>query len=168
MADSGDFPRIASIEVTGPYGLVVAWSDGRRSEVDLEGTVYGFGPYAPLRDPATFAKACVMDWGDGIEWPDGLDMSADSLAFLAREQREMTSAELREWQERMGLSNQEAADWANVALSTWKNYIREGGKIPRPLQIATTAARENPAIFYAHYKPRRGGASRESKAKPTG
>jgi len=167
MTDSTEFPRISSIEVIRPYGLLISWSDGHRNEVELEGTVYGFAPYEPLRDPETFAMARVMDWGDGIEWPNGLDMSADTLAFLAREQREMTSAELKDWQDRMGLSNQEAADWANVALSTWKNYIRGRGRIPRPLQIATTAARDNPAIFYAHYKPRRVGVSRDSKAKPT-
>jgi hypothetical protein len=163
MNEETEFSRIAKISIVSPYGLWVEWSDGTTSEVDLEGTIYGFGPYEPLRDPDTFAKASVMDWGDGIAWPNGLDMSADTLAFLARAQREMTPSELKEWQQKLGLSNQEAADWANVALSTWKTYIGKNGKVPRPLQIAATAALENPAIFYAHYKPRHVGRSQPTK-----
>lgn len=157
MIDQTAFPRIAEIDVIGPYQLRVTWSDDTTSDVDLEGTVYGFTPYAPLRDPATFAQASLMDWGDGVEWPDGLDISANTLAFLAREQREMTPSELKAWQDRMGLSNQEAAAWANVALSTWKNYIKRRGKVPRTLQIAASAAEANPALLYAHYKPRHSG-----------
>lgn len=150
-------PRIERIDLVGPYGVAVTWRDGGTDTVDLEGVVYGFEPFYPLRDPALFARATVMDWGDGIEWPNGLDYSADSLAYQAAEQRALSAADLAAWRERMGLSNQEAADWLDVSLSTWKNYTSGKTPIPRPVQIAARAALASPGLFQAHYKPRKPG-----------
>ncbi len=157
-------PRIAAVAVTSPYTLTITWKDGGADSIDMEGVVFGFDLFAPLRDPGVFAQVEIMGWGDGIEWPNGLDYSADSLVFQATEQREMTSDDLKAWQKAMGLSNNEAADWMGVSLSTWKSYVAPGKSPPRPVQIAAKAAAETPGLFQAHYKPRRAGRPRINAA----
>ncbi len=151
-------PRIEKIDVTGPFRLTVQWQNGAENTINMEGVVYGFAPFAPLRDPVSFANLEIMGWGDGIEWPEhGLDYSADSLHFLTQEQQPLLPRHLKLWQQRMKLSNNEAADWLGVSLSTWKTYIRDGSNIPQVVQIAIRAAEQQPGIFQAQYKPRHTG-----------
>ena len=157
-------PRIAEIEIAPEFTLIVTWKDGTTAAINMEGVIHGFAPFAPLRDPALFGQASIMGWGDGVEWPGGLDYSADSLAFVAEDQREMMPADLKAWQAAMGLSNAEAADWMGVALSTWKTYIQANKRVPRPVQIAARAAAAKPGVFQAHYKPRRAGRPRSIPA----
>ena len=85
-------PRIATITVTAAYTLAITWEDGGADIVDMEGVVFGFDLFAPLRDPSVFAQVEIMGWGDGVEWPNGLDYSADSLAFQATEQPVVSGA----------------------------------------------------------------------------
>ena len=66
----------------GPTTLVIDWDDDTRTPVDLAGVIARIEAFAPLADPKLFRKVRVVDWGDGIEWPGGLDYSADSLRLM--------------------------------------------------------------------------------------
>ena len=159
--------RIEDVKVIAPYTLVITWKNGHEDSVDMEGVIHHYENFAPLRDPDTFASVRTINWGHGIEWENGIDYSRDSLAFLAQEQNEMTAQDMKAWQNDRGLSNAEAADWMDVALSTWKTYITPGKRIPRPVQIAARAAADHPGLFSAHFKPRKAGRPKAAVAEKT-
>jgi len=58
------------------------------------------------------------------------------------------------WQETIGLSNNEAADFFGIALSTWNSY-RAGAAVPPSIQMFCRAAERDPVMVSAHYKPRK-------------
>ena len=66
--------------------LRIVWRDGGIDRVDMTGVIRGLNVFAPLLDAAVFARVEAIDHGSGIEWSNGLDYSADSLAHLAAEQ----------------------------------------------------------------------------------
>jgi len=37
-------------------------------------------------DPDVFSLVAIEEWGHGLDWPDGLDMGAERLYQLCREQ----------------------------------------------------------------------------------
>ena len=53
----------------------------------MSGLVNAFRAYAPLRDaPELFGRVQLGELGADVVWPDGIDMSADTLWRLAQEQ----------------------------------------------------------------------------------
>ena len=79
--------RVTSLQVLPEGKLRVAFVDGTAGEVDMkaflasasvEGTVF-----APLRDPAEFAKARI-DMG-AVTWPNGADLAPDAMYDAIRE-----------------------------------------------------------------------------------
>jgi Protein of unknown function (DUF2442) len=69
------------------HSVTVIWTDGMRADVDLA-PVLAQGPiFAPLRNAAFFvASMKIADDRLGLQWPDGVDFSADGLrarAFLS-------------------------------------------------------------------------------------
>ena len=80
-----ELPRIDKVRVERPYTLNIRWRQGGRDRVDLSDMVNRFPPFATLKDERAFAAARVVDFGTGIEWRNGLDISAAVLHRLARE-----------------------------------------------------------------------------------
>ena len=79
------FPRVTAVEVVPPYGLHLTFADGTSGEVDGSRWLRGEPPgvFAPLRDPAEFAKVHLLpEWGT-IAWSDDLDLCPDVLYALA-------------------------------------------------------------------------------------
>ncbi len=152
-----ELPRIGKVTAEPPYTLVIAWRGRGGDRVDMTGMVSRFPAFAPLRDETAFAAVEPVDFGTGVAWPGGLDMSAASLWRLAREQTAMTGADFVRWQEARGLSNREAADLLGVALSTVKGYRRRKRPLPKAVQIACRAMDADPTAFYAHFSPRKPG-----------
>jgi hypothetical protein len=48
--------------------------------------------FAQLTTPTFFAKMERDEWGHGIDWPGGLDLGADRLYELSREQAGLPTA----------------------------------------------------------------------------
>jgi hypothetical protein len=155
--------RIASVSAEPRYRLRIVWRDGETDTVDMTGVVRGLNLFAPLRDPAAFARVVVIDHGSGIEWSNGLDYSSDSLAHLAAEQSDMSGADFRRWQAEMGLSLQETADLFGWSLSTVKSY-RRARALPIAVQIACRAMHRDRDTFLARYRPRVAGRPHKSAA----
>ena len=143
----------------GPTELVIDWDDDTRTTVDLAGVIARLKAFAPLAEPALFRKARVIDYGAGIEWPGGLDYSADSLRLIGEEQRAMTNAEFRSWQGSLELNVPEAAALLGFSPRTIKSY-RADGAIPKAVSVFCRFTLRDPTVFRAHYrpvgKPRRG------------
>ncbi|CAO3411717.1 DUF2442 domain-containing protein [Azospirillum largimobile] len=150
-------PRLASVEPAPGAILLLVWEDGRTDRVDLTGWLEAGHPYFHrLRDPALFATAQLTD-ATTVEWGGDEDLSIDSLnlALLAERQRAFGQADLVAWQDRLDLSNQEAADLVGVHVNTWGNWRTGTTPVPPMLGIVCRAIARDPLLFAAHYRPRR-------------
>ncbi|MCK0197745.1 DUF2442 domain-containing protein [Ancylobacter sp. 6x-1] len=157
-----ELPRIASVEVTGATTLRVQWADGAADMVDLAGWVATGSPVLdPLSRTATFAQVRVGDYGASLEWGDDDDLAIDAvhLHTLALAQRPFTSADLDAWQKSMNLSNREAADFFQMAVSRWEAY-RAGAAVPARIAMLCRAAERDPILMQAYYRPRKPGRRR--------
>lgn len=157
-------PRIASVTRTGPASLGVMWRDGPSDRVDLTGWIATGGEIlAPLKDPAVFATARPGDHGASIEWggEDGdLAIDAHHLRLIADEQRRFGREEAAAWQAAAKLSNQEAADFLGVSLSTWNAYKAGTNPVPASISMSCRAALRDPILLQAHHRPRKPGRPR--------
>lgn len=148
--------RLKSIKVLRASRLKLAWRDGGTAVCDLTGLIARSHGLAPLKDESVFAKAKLIDWGAGVGWPNGLDLSAQTLQRIAAEQAAFDAASFREWQAALHLSNQEAADALGLTLGTIKNY-RNGHTIPPAVAVACRAMMNDPHVIAAHFRPRKPG-----------
>jgi hypothetical protein len=77
-------PAITAVEVLGEYELRLSFDDGTVGDVSFRDRDW-IGVFAPLRDPARFAKVQVDREFATIVWPeDGLDMAPEPLYEEAR------------------------------------------------------------------------------------
>jgi len=74
---------ITSVEVVGEYRLRLTFDDGTVGDVDFTAREWG-GVFAPLGDPAYFARVRVVPEAGTIAWPDGADMAPEPLLEEAR------------------------------------------------------------------------------------
>ena len=66
------------------YRLFVRFEDGIEAVVSLESHLLDFqGVFAPLRDPAEFAKGRVDEELGTVVWPSGADIAPETLYALA-------------------------------------------------------------------------------------
>jgi hypothetical protein len=67
--------------------LRVRWDEGTESLIDVSATIQSFRVYAPLRtSPELFGQVRLGEHGTDVVWTDQIDMAADTLWRLAREQ----------------------------------------------------------------------------------
>jgi hypothetical protein len=62
---------------------------------------------------------------------------------------------------RAGLSNQEAAEFLRVSLSTWNAYKAGTSTVPAAIGMICRAALRDPILLQAHYRPRKTGRPRK-------
>lgn len=79
--------RVTSVAPLPGFRLHVTFVDGTSGEVDLEDFLerseVAAGVFAPLRDPAIFARARVVL--GAVEWPGGPDLAPDAMYDAIRE-----------------------------------------------------------------------------------
>ena len=158
-----ELPRITKVEALADKRLRLHWQDGRTAVVEMAGVIADFPPFAPLADPTVFAAVTVAGYGSGIAWACGLDFSADSLERLAEDQRDWSGDDIARWQDRLRISNQEAADLLGVGLTTFKNY-RIQPRVPPHVMISCRAVELDRALFQARFRPRQAGRPRKQGA----
>jgi hypothetical protein len=64
---------VVKVEPRGGYRLWLQFQDGVGGEVDLEPLLNFQGVFAPLRDPAYFARVAVHPEVGTIHWPNDAD-----------------------------------------------------------------------------------------------
>lgn len=130
-------PVILAARVVAPLTLELNWSTKETFLINLAPLVRKHAAFAPLKDAATFASVHVDDWGHALEWPDGLDIGADRLYELSREQAELpTASQFSAWMAQHRLS---LTDAANVLGMTRRmmTYYRTGSRpIPKVVMLA--------------------------------
>jgi hypothetical protein len=162
-----EIPRIAEVAVEPDKTLRIVWHNGQADRVTLAGWIATGGELlAPLETREIFATARIGDYGSAVEWEGDDDLRIDSyhLAQLAAEQQPFDKRELEAWQRLINLSNQEAADFFDIALSTWNAWRAGESAIPGAVGIAARAALRDPVVMQAHYRPRRTGRPRRQSA----
>jgi hypothetical protein len=160
-----NLPRIAEVHADKATSLTIDWKGGSRSIVDLAGWIGTGRPVLDaLMNPVHFAKAFVAEHGTAVAWPDDDDLMIDAvhLQLLAEEQQPIESAAA--WQQAVGLSNQEAAEFLGVSNSAWFAY-KAGGSMPAAVSRLCRAAQRDPIILQAHYRPRMTGRPRKNVAQ---
>lgn len=157
-------PRIATVGAVAPAVIKVKWKDRSSDRIDLSGWIATGGEIlAPLHAAQLFNSPRVSEYGSSIAWGDGDDLRIDAvhLEQLAAEQRPFGGREAAAWQKAMGLSNSEAADLLGISPSTWNAY-KAGAAVPGAIAMLCRAARRDPILMQAHYRPRRAGRPRKS------
>ncbi|WP_375408595.1 hypothetical protein [uncultured Methylobacterium sp.] len=158
-------PRIASVDRTGPTLIAVSWQHGPSDRIDLAGWIgTGGAVLDPLSDSALFGTVRVGEYGASVEWgdPDGdLAIDAEHLHRLAIEQRPFGHRDLAAWQAKVGMSNQEAAEFLSVSLSSWNAYKAGSASVPAPVAMVCRAALRDSILLQAHYRPRKSGRPRK-------
>ena len=149
-------PRIERVVARKPTKLRIKWRRGPSDDIDLAGWIATGGDIlASLNNSDVFGKARIADYGAAIAWnDDDLRIDAVHLEQLAQEQRPFGAKEAAEWQRTMQLSNHEVAALLGIAVSTWNTY-KSQGNIPSAVAMLCRAARRDPILMQAHFRPRR-------------
>jgi len=130
-------PLIKSVKVAGSQHLVITWSTGEDLDCDLAVMIKHHAVMAPLADPAVFSQVVVEEWGHGLDWPGGLDMGADRLYQLCREQAGLLSpAGFDEWMKKNNLSLTTAAEALGMTRRMIAHYRSGSRPIPKTVQLA--------------------------------
>ena len=130
-------PLIRAVKAKPPATLQIAWSTGETLTVDASRLVKRFRLYAPLKNAALFAKAKADPWGHAVNWPGDIDMGADQLYELAREQAgEWGPERLSAWMAEHGLSLNAAADALGLSRRMIAHYRTGSRPIPRVVTLA--------------------------------
>jgi hypothetical protein len=127
-------PNIQAARVLSASVLELTWSTGEILNVDLTDLPKRNAAFAKLDDPAFFTRMTLDEWGHGIGWPGGLDLGADRLYELGREQAGLpTASEFEAWMERNHLSLSVAAESLGMTRRMIAHY-RTGSK-PIPIVV---------------------------------
>ncbi len=71
--------RVVAAKALEPFKVWLRFTDGCEGVVDLDDVFERGGVFAPLRDPAEFAKVRVEREFGTIEWPGEVDLDPDVL-----------------------------------------------------------------------------------------
>jgi hypothetical protein len=130
-------PLIRAVKAKIPATLEITWSTGERLPVDVSRVIKRFKLYAPLRNAAAFGKARADPWGHAVTWPGDLDMGADQLYELSREQAGNWGPErFAAWMAGHGLSLNSAADALGLSRRMIAHYRTGSRPIPRVVALA--------------------------------
>jgi len=161
-------PRILAVAADAlPMTLRVHWDTSDESRVDVSSMIESFRLYAPLRQsPEMFRQVQVGEYGTDVVWPEGIDMSADTLWRLAQEQAgaTMTADEFRQWRARKAYTLDAAAKALGVSRRMVAYYEQGDRAIPRVVALATRASESEP-ITSGENKKRQHGIDLDSYSR---
>lgn len=130
-------PAILAVRVVDALTLELDWSTKETLRINLAPLVRKFKSFVSLKTPAIFAKVQVDDWGHALEWPKGLDMGADRLYELSREQAGLpTASQFNEWMEQHHLSLTDAANALGMTRRMMTYYRTGSRPIPKVVMLA--------------------------------
>lgn len=133
-------PRLARAEPLDGFRLRITFIDGQIYTVDFHPLFEASPGLAPLRDPAVFATATVIE-GEGwtVTWPSpDIQIGADTLWLDAQAQQapEENTRTFAEWRARNGLSLKQAAQALGLTPRTMSAYGTGQRPVPRYIALA--------------------------------
>lgn len=130
-------PAILAVRVVAPLTLELDWSTKETLRVKLTAVVSKFKAFEPLKTPALFTGVRVDEWGHALEWPEGLDMGADRLYELCREQADLpTASQFNAWMAQHHLSLTDAANALGMTRRMMTYYRTGARPIPKVVMLA--------------------------------
>ena len=130
-------PNILTALVIEPGIVELEWSTGETFRVNLDYLSARNPAFAQLSDPAFFAVVERDEWGHGLGWPGGLDLGADRLYELCREQAGLPTASAFEaWMTRNALSLAAAAESLGMTRRMIAHYRTGSKPIPKVVGLA--------------------------------
>lgn len=128
-------PNILAARIAGELTVEIDWSTGETLRANLSGLTTP--PFDVLRDPAFFSRLKRDDWGHGLDWPGGIDLGADNLYELCREQAGLpTATEFDRWMQRNNLSLAKAAETLGMTRRMIAHYRTGSRPIPKVVGLA--------------------------------
>ncbi|TAL31748.1 MAG: DUF2442 domain-containing protein [Spirochaetes bacterium] len=82
--------KISDVAISGHNGLLVRFADGDEKICDIAPFLER-GDFQELKDPSLFKTAKSITWG--VEWDNGLDLSADTLDAIGKPAENAISGE---------------------------------------------------------------------------
>ena len=133
-------PRLQAVKALANYRLRLTVVDGSVVTVSLADDFDQFPGLKPLRDPAVFAKAGLIE-GEGwtVEWPDvDIQIGAETLWLDAQAQNapDENTRIFAQWRARHGLSLKRAADALGMTPRTMSAYGTGARPVPRYVALA--------------------------------
>lgn len=128
-------PNILAARIVGTLIVEIDWSTGETLRADLSAQTAP--PFDALRQPEFFARMTRDEWGHGLDWPGCLDLGADSLYELCREQAGLpTASEFDRWMQRNNLSLAKAAETLGMTRRMIAHYRTGSRPIPKVVGLA--------------------------------
>ena len=128
-------PSIKSARIVGPLRVAIGWTTGELIELDL--SKQAVAPFDALLDPVFFKLMQVDEWGAGLDWPGGLDLGADRLYQLCREQAGLPTPDAFDaWMRRNALSLTTAAESLGMTRRMIAHYRTGSKPIPKVVGLA--------------------------------
>jgi DNA-binding transcriptional regulator YiaG len=128
-------PKIKDAKPLDGRKISVVWESGEVKIVDLAPALTSRRIYIPLRDDdELFRSFVISEYGDAIEWPNGIDFSALWIDRLPP--AGMANAEFRSIMDRLGLSLDGMAASLDVSRRLVADY-RANKRIPSHIALAT-------------------------------
>ncbi len=145
--------KIEAVETKAPYTVVFV-VDGRRRRADLTGLIAKSKHFRRFaEDKQAFRKVRVTEFGSGIEWDNGPDLSVETLSTMAAEQAPMLGREFAQWLTQVKVNDEEAARIFDVSKRTIQSYKVSLKALPRTFAITVRRCEVEPNVFLALYRP---------------
>jgi hypothetical protein len=136
MSNEDKLRTIVKVKAQAPTNLALQWSDDTKAILDLTNLLKG-KTYRSLRDPDAFVRARVGEWGHSVEWPSGVDLSAEILWLeTLTATGHQDTREFLEWRLRHGLSLTKTADALGLSRRMVAYYSNGEKPVPRPILLA--------------------------------
>ena len=130
-------PLVKSVRIVGPLCLEIDWDTKETLTADISAIISRNQAFVPLNDTEFFGRVTIEEWGHGLDWPGGLDLGADRLYDLCREQAGLLSpAGFDDWMRRNGLSLSSAAAALGMTRRMIAHYRHGSRPIPRTVHLA--------------------------------
>jgi hypothetical protein len=128
-------PRITDAAALDGRKVRVTWKSGETVVLDLGPTLHSRRLYRPLReDDQLFKSLTVSEYGNALEWPGDIEVSALTLSRLLSV--EFDNEDFRQAMDHLGYSLEGMAQALEVSRRLVADY-RKDKRIPRHIGLAT-------------------------------
>ena len=130
-------PRIAAVTALPGKVLTIQWTTGETLSCDLSEWIADTRALAPLAQDCVFVTAQPGLWGHSVTWEAGVDLGADNLYQLCKEQAgEPSPQRFDAWMHRNHLSLATAAEALGLSRRMIAHYRTGSRPIPKIVGLA--------------------------------
>lgn len=144
--------KITKVEAKGNSTILIV-VDGQHRRVDLTGLIAKSAHFSRFaEDKEAFKQVRPTKYGTGVEWANGLDLSAETLLAMSEEQRKMTGKEFASYCVKLKLNVPETAHILDTTERTVRNYFVIE-HVPNTTAYTMRRCLDDNTFFLALYRP---------------